>query len=182
MSDFKVHTVETAPNDSRELLAALTKKYGFTANLHGVMAEAPAMLKAYTDIYDTFEKTSLRPPEQQIVLLATSYINHCHYCMAAHSVVAAMQKVPDDTIEALRNGTALNDPKLEALRHFTTTIVEKQGWASDEDVEAFLSAGYTKAQLMEVIVGIATKTLSNYLNHLSHTPVDKAFEKRKWER
>jgi alkylhydroperoxidase family enzyme len=93
-----------------------------------------------------------------------------------------MQKLDGNIIEALRTGEAIADSKLEALRNFTQSVVEKRGWIEEQDVEAFINAGYSKAQLLEIIVGVAQKTLSNYINHVVQTPLDEAFQPNKWEK
>ena len=180
MSDFKIHTTETAPEGSKEILAGAQKSLGFIPNLYGIMAEAPSALKAYNGLSDNFEKSSFTATEKQIVLLATSYVNGCNYCMAVHSTVAQMYKVSQDVIDALRNNKPIADPKLEALRKFTNAIVEKRGWVSDKEINEFISAGYSKAQVLEVVVGVTQKTLSNYINHIVKTPLDAAFEPNKW--
>lgn len=181
MSQFKIHTIETAPEDSKELLKGAEKLLGFIPNLYGIMAEAPAALNAYNGISQNFENSSFNATEKQIVLLSTSYVNECHYCMAVHSTVGQMQKIDEGIIETLRTGRPIKDEKLEALRKFTQAVVERRGWINEDDVNAFLSAGYSKAQLLEVIVGVTQKTLSNYINHIVQTPLDAAFEANKWE-
>ncbi len=180
MSQFEVHTKETASTESAELLATAGKAYGFIPNLLGVMAESPATLSAYLTIGQTFDHSSFSATERQVVILTASRFNECDYCMAAHSVVAGMQKVPADVIDAIRNDRPINDRKLEALRVFTTTAIEKRGWLSTDDITAFIAAGYTKAQVLEVILGISFKTLSNYVNHIAETPLDDAFATQAW--
>jgi len=182
MSQYRVHTAETAPEKSKPILDQVKQKYGFTPNLIGVLAEAPAAAKGYAVVSEAFEGSSLSPVEQQVVLLSVSFENECHYCMAAHSTVAGMVDMPEDVLEALRNGAEIeSDPKLETLRATTRKLVEKRGWLEDSDVRAFLDAGYTEGQLLEVLVGIAQKTISNYTNHLAETPVDDQFAGQKWE-
>lgn len=180
MSDFKIHTTETAPEGSKEILIGAQKSLGFIPNLYGIMAEAPSALKAYKGLSDNFEKSSFTETEKQIVLLATSFVNGCNYCMAVHSTIGQMFKVPQNIIDALRNNKPIADSKLEALRKFANAVVEKRGWVSDKEVDEFISAGYSKAQVLEVIVGVAQKTLSNYINHIVKTPLDSAFEPNKW--
>lgn len=102
--------------------------------------------------------------------------------MAVHSTVGKMHNLDNEIIEALRNGEPIKDGKFEALRKFTQTVIEKRGWLDEAEIEAFLSAGYSNAQMLEVIVGIAQKTLSNYINHIVQTPLDDAFEPNKWEK
>ncbi|MCH8137602.1 MAG: carboxymuconolactone decarboxylase family protein [Proteobacteria bacterium] len=180
MSIFSIHGEQTAPEASRPILEGAKAKYGFLPNLLGGLAEAPAALEAYVTLSDIFDKTSLTPAERQVVILATSAENGCEYCVAAHSTIAAMLKVPDDVIEALRDGRPINDERLEALRKYTETVVRKRGWADKDDVQAFLAAGFDRAQVLEIVLGVAFKTLSNYANHLIQTPVDAAFAPRAW--
>lgn len=180
--DFQVHTKDTAPEGARETLEAIEQKYGFVPNIFGVMAEAPALLKAYATMQGILGETTLTPVEQQVVLLAVSNFHQCTYCMAAHSTVAKKSDAPDAVVQALREGRPLPDEKLEALRRLAVEIVETRGWPSDAALEAFLAAGYGKAQVLEVIVGVAMKTLSNFTNHLADTPTDEVFEAHRWER
>lgn len=112
--------------------------------------------------------------------MTNNRLNGCTYCMAAHSTIAKMQKVPADVIETLRNGTSFTDPKLEALRVFSAQVNENRGVVSDADIAAFIVAGYSKANVLEVIVGKGLKVLSNYSNHIINTPIDDAFQSDKW--
>ena len=180
MSQFNVHTKETASTESAELLAIAEKSYGFIPNLLGVFAESPSTLKAYRTIGQIFDESSFSPTERQLIILTASRLNDCRYCVAAHSTVAEMQKVPADVIEAIRNDQPIADSKLEALRSFTTAVVEQRGWLSENDIATFLAAGYTKAQILEVILGISYKTLSNYVNHVAEAPLDDAFAAKAW--
>ena len=180
MSDFNVHTLGTAPDKSVKLLEAMKQSAGFIPNLLGVMAESPAVAEAYTTLGKIFSRTSLTPVEQQVTLLAINRYNECDYCMAAHSVIASAQKVPADVIQAIRDDQPVKDERLEALRLFATQVVDQRGWVQDADISAFLSAGYTHAQVLEVILAVSFKTLSNYTNHVAETPLDDAFAARAW--
>lgn len=181
MTTFKLHTIDTAPEESKELLETALKQNGFIPNLYGVMAESPQLLKAYRQMADLFSETSLTPAEKNIVWLTISYNNKCHYCMAIHSMVAQMYKLSTEMVEALRNNKPLGDPKLETLRQFTALLVEKRGWVSDEEVKEFLAAGYSQKNVLELIVGVGQKIISNYVNHIAHTPLDEKIEAFKWD-
>ncbi len=139
-----------------------------------------ALLKAYTTVSSLFDESSLSATERQIVLLATSVENGCPYCVAAHSAISAMQRVPADIVAALREGSPIRDPQLEALRRFTTTMVESRGWPSERETRSFMEAGYGRRQVLEVVLGIGLKTLSNYTNHVASTPLDTAFTAMEW--
>ena len=179
---YTVHTVETAPEAAQETLAAAKKGLGFLPNLFAVMAEAPALVKAYGTLSRIFDETSFSATERQVVLLTVSYVNGCEDCIAAHSVIAGMQKVPGEVVEAIRDGRPIGDRKLEALRRFTAAVVNTRGWPSDADLEAFLGAGYGKQQVLEVVLGVGMKTLSNYTNHVAGTPLDPAFSGAAWSK
>ncbi len=180
MKNFDIHTIETAAAPAAEMLGDINRAYGFIPNLYGIFAESPAALRAYITLGKIFDDSSFSATERQLIILAVSRYNECDYCMAAHTVVAGMQKVPADVIEAIRVDRPIGDERLEALRTFATTVVEKRGWVSDDDVSAFLAAGFSRAQILEVILGVSFKTLSNYTNHVADTPLDAAFEARAW--
>ncbi len=180
MNLFTPHTIDTAPEKSAELLSNAEGKYGFVPNLLGVFAESPATLKAYLAIGQIFDESSFSLTERQVVILTASRLNECHYCVAAHSTVAGMQKVPANVIESIRNDLPIRDEKLEALRTFTSAVLEKRGLVADEDTADFLEAGYTKAQVLEVVLGLSFKTLSNYVNHITEPALDDAFARRAW--
>jgi len=178
---INVLSPDNAPEQARPLLEKAKAKYGFVPNLLGVMAHAPATLEAYMTLSGLFDKTSLSPTERQVVLLAISAENKCTYCVAAHTVIAKMQKVETDVVEAIRNGQPIPDDKLEALRRFAVEVATTRGWPSDEARQAFHDAGYTDAQRLEVNLAVGMKTLSNYTNHTADTPLDEAFADAAWE-
>ena len=182
MTYFTIHTPETAPSESKKLLEQSNKALGFVPGLYGVLAEAPKTLEAYQLLGTLFKNTSLSTTEQHVVWLTINYENDCSYCVPAHTGLAKFDKVPDNVIEALRSGTPIADPKLEALRTFTVQLVQKCGWLTDDDVQVFLGAGYTQQQILEVILGMAHKVISNYTNHIAKTPVDAAFKPFAWEK
>ncbi|QDU36944.1 Carboxymuconolactone decarboxylase family protein [Maioricimonas rarisocia] len=180
MAEFPVHTAEAA-GESGPLLEKSQKAYGFVPNLHAVMAESPAMLEAYQALSDLFtNRTSLNPTEQQIIAMTNNRLNGCTYCMAAHTTIMQKARVPEDVITALREGTPIADPKLEALRAFAEKINVSRGWPDESDIETLLAAGYTRQTVLEVIVGTAYKVLSNYTNHVAETPLDEAFAANEW--
>jgi AhpD family alkylhydroperoxidase len=144
------------------------------------MAEAPALVKAYTTVSGIFDESSLSATERQVVLLTVSSENACEYCVAAHSVIAGMQKVPVGVVAAVRDGVPIADAKLESLRRFTAAVVDSRGWPSEEATAAFYNAGYGRQQVLEVVLGVGMKTLSNYTNHIAATPLDAPFTQAAW--
>lgn len=155
--------------------------FGFVPNLIGVLAESPAAAQAYLDLNTIFSSSSFTATEQQVVLLAISRYHECHYCIAAHSTVAQMQKVPSEVVQAIRNDQPIPNKQLEVLRTFTTEVVDKRGWVSQQDLDTFFAAGYNKSHVLDIIIGAAQKTISNYTNHVSETPVDEVFLEHSWK-
>ncbi len=180
MTDFTTHTIDSAPDASKPILEGVQKGLGFVPNLLATMAEAPALLEGYTTLAGIFDKSDLSETERQIILMTNNRLNGCEYCMAAHTTLSQMAKVPDDVIHALRDNTPLADPKLEALRTFAAVINETRGWPSNDAVSAFLAAGYTQQTVLEVILGTSLKVMSNYTNHIAETAVDDVFAKNAW--
>ena len=178
---LNIHTIETAPERSAPILEQVKSKFGFLPNLMGVFAESPEALQGYLTLSSLIDQTDLTPTERQIILLATSRANECEYCIAAHTTISSMQNVPSEVVQAVRDKTAIPDSKLEALRKFTEVVVENRGIVSDEDRDAFISAGYSKRNILDVILGVSMKTLSNYTNHIADTPLDAAFEQARWK-
>lgn len=180
--EFTIYTLKTAPEASKEALIHAKETFGLIPNLEGILAEAPAALKGGMALWNLFETTNFTPIERQVIYLTANYEHDCHYCMAAHSSLAKMIGMAPEDIEALRHGQPLADPKLQALRLFTQRLIEARGWVNDREIEEFLAAGYTKQQVLEVILGIAVKIIHNYSNHIAKTPLDKAFQAYAWSK
>tara|TARA_R110000782_G_scaffold265901_1_gene359973 strand:- start:644 stop:1213 length:570 start_codon:yes stop_codon:yes gene_type:complete len=182
MATFQSHTIESAPEAAKPLLETSFKNNGRIPGLHGTMADAPQLLAAYNFAHQQFMATTLTNEEKTVVWQTVNVENSCHYCVPAHTGIAKMMKVDDAITEALRNETPLPTPKLEALRTFTLAMVRDRGFVSDADTQAFLDAGFTQTNILEVILGAAQKLMSNYTNHFAKTQVDKVFEKFAWEK
>jgi uncharacterized peroxidase-related enzyme len=181
MTILTVHTKESAPAASRPVLERIGKAFGFVPNLYAVYAESPAALQGALAISEAFSKTSLSPAEQQLVALAVSEANDCEFCMAAHSTLAKhAARVAPAIVAAVRSREPLADAKLDALVTFTRKIVEERGFVADADVAAFLGAGYTKAQILEVLLGVGMKTFNNYADHIAHTPLNAEYKAEAW--
>lgn len=180
MVNFTVHTNESAPEASKPLLEAAQKAFGFVPNLQRVFAESPALLEGYMTLWSIFEKSSLSPAEQQVVYLASNYENECTYCMAGHTGLAKLAGLSEDAVEALREGEVIDDPKLQALRSFTAKVVVNRGWVNEADIATFVNAGYTQQAVLDVILGVAVKTMSNYTNHVADTPLDDVMKANAW--
>ncbi|WP_235602427.1 carboxymuconolactone decarboxylase family protein [Sulfitobacter geojensis] len=123
-----------------------------------------------------FANTGLSETERRIILMTNNRLNGCKYCMAAQTTLSRMAGVNGDIIDALRRNTPIADAKLEALRQFAITNNESRGWPSQKQLNALMTAGYSRQSVLEVILGTALKVLSNYTNHVADTALDGAFE------
>lgn len=180
MPDLQPLDRESAPERARESMQKAEDAFGFVPNLIGVMSHAPPVAEAYLTLGGLVDETSLSPGEQQVVLLSVSFENGCDYCMAAHTGGAKQAGVSDDVIEALREGREVPDDRLRALSTFTRAVVRERGWVGDEEIERFLGAGFEKEQILEVVLAVAMKTLSNYTNHIAGTPLDGPLQDFAW--
>lgn len=180
MTNYQVHTIDSAPEGSKPILEAVQKKMGFVPNLMATMAESPVMVEAYLTMMVLFDKSALSATEREVILMTNNRLNGCSYCMAAHTTVAKMAKVDAGVIEALRAGKRLDDPKLEALRTFAAIVHETRGHPSEEQVSTLLAAGYTRETVLEVVVGTSLKVLSNYTTPVTTPPLDQPFKPAAW--
>ncbi len=172
---FHPLTIGTAPDDAKPVLEQIRKTFGFVPNLMATFANAPAVLKGYLALDTEFAKT-FTTVERQLILLAASLENACPYCTAAHSMMLkAVLNVPAEEVAAVRDQRPTGNIRHDALIALTREIVQKRGYAGRETVAAFLAAGYRTEQIMELLLGVALKTISNYLDHLSPTTIDPAF-------
>ena len=182
MTTLKVHNIESAPTEAKPLLENSQKAYGMIPGLHGVLAASPQLLKAYQDLHQLFTETSFNNDELTVVWQTINVEHACHYCVPAHTGIAKMMKVDDAIINALRDETPLADAKLEALRTLTLSLTRNRGNVSQADLEAFYAAGYGEQQVLEIILGLSQKVISNYTNHIANTPVDAAFQPFAWKK
>jgi uncharacterized peroxidase-related enzyme len=172
---FPLVASDTSDARAKEVLETARKQAGSIPNMYAAMANCPALLDTYLHGYRLFRsELSLTSAEQETVFLVISRVNECRYCVAAHSMIAMdVSKTPADVVEAIRSDAQIEDSKLRALADFTRTMVVTRGNPSSADLAAFIESGYAEGTVLEIILAIAVKTLSNYTNHLFHTEVDK---------
>ncbi len=180
MTAFTIHTVDTAPEDSKAMLEGAKKQMGMVPNLFGVLAESPSTLQAYQQLHQAFLDTSFNPEELTVVWQTINVEHECGYCVPAHTGIAHSMKVDPALTEALRNKAAMPTVKLQALQDATLSIVRNRGNISEAELAAFYAAGYGQQQVLEIILGLSQKVISNYTNHVAKTPVDDVFKKFAW--
>ncbi len=175
-------TLDNANEPQKPLLENSQKQMGMIPNMYSNMVNSPGLMETYAVGYDRFRKNSgFTPVEQEVVFVTISIANGCEYCAAAHSFLAdQVSKVPVEVTDAIRDGKEIPDAKLKALSQFTRVMFDKKGNPSTQEVAAFLEVGYEEKQILEIILALAVKTLSNYANHIFGTEVDDLFKGRAW--
>ena len=181
MLNFPIRTNDSAPEGSRATIAAVERAWGFAPNLIRTFANSPAVLEGAWALLTAFGKTRFTPAEQQLIALAISVENECSYCAAAHSLMGKGAGLSDAELTAARAGQMVMAPKHEALRRFATVVTATRGNPTAMDIEAFLAAGYDQTHILEVILGVATKTLMNYTDHIARVQLDDAFKATAWQ-
>ncbi|HEQ98618.1 MAG TPA: hypothetical protein ENO22_04660 [candidate division Zixibacteria bacterium] len=171
MPRLKYVKPDQAKGEVKKIFDSIKKDFGAIPNIFQGMAGSPVALKAYLALNEIINEGGLSEAEQEITRIAVSQYNNCEYCLAAHTGGAKSAGMKDGEIMDIRRGNGSNE-KYNALFWFTQRIMETSGYVSDEDINKFTDAGYTKENIPEVITIIAQKTLSNYFNHVHETELD----------
>lgn len=174
--------VETSERGAKDVLRSARDEMGMVPNMYRNMANAPELLDAYVRGYAGFRNHSgFTSAEQEVIFLTISAENECGYCVAAHSMMADRAAgVPEDVVNAIRNGDAIKDARLRALHATTLDLIRQRGYPTRAVVDRFLAAGFEERQLLYLVLALAVKLLSNYSNHIFETPIDEAFAGCRW--
>ncbi|SFO00909.1 uncharacterized peroxidase-related enzyme [Algoriphagus ornithinivorans] len=170
MKNFTVPTRAEVSEKNQEILAGLEKAVGFVPNLYSYYSKSDTALADYLALAN--RKTSLKAKEKEVVNLVVSQVNGCEYCQSAHTAIGKMNGFSDEQILELRKGSASFDSKLDALVKLAKSITVNRGSASEEVVQGFFDAGYSEITLIDVVILIADKTISNYIHNLAQFPID----------
>jgi uncharacterized peroxidase-related enzyme len=168
---------EAATGVSKEIIDGTKAKLGFVPNMYRTMVNSGGYLSTYAHGYNAFRQHSgFTPIEQELIFLVISRENGCDYCTAAHSMIAdKVSKLDANTLAAVRSGDLITDEKLQALVSFTARVFASRGLITKTEAAAFLAAGFEQLQIMEIVLAISIKTLSNYSNHIFHSELDDVF-------
>lgn len=165
-------SIESAPAAAQPLLQAVHKQLGSVPNLFRLAALSPAALEGYLGMSGALAKGSLPAPTRERIALAVAQINGCGYCLSAHAYLGKnLAKLDDAEIAANRNGSS-NDPKAAAAVQFAAKVTQARGKVAAEDLQAVKDAGYSDAQIVEIVQHVALNTWTNYLNEVAKTEID----------
>jgi alkylhydroperoxidase family enzyme len=181
MSRFRLYSRHNAPTrGAAAYLHAIERSRGLVPKLVAALAESEPALRAYGELSRRYAASALTPLERQVVMMTTTRLNAAAYCMAGHSAIAESLGLPREELLALRDGRALVDARLEALRRFTETAFYCRGRIDGATWNAFDAAGYGNAHALEVLVGIALKVFSNFASRMIAVPPDERFAAWSW--
>jgi AhpD family alkylhydroperoxidase len=177
---FPVHTIDTAPAGSRDTLRQVRDMLGMIPNLAAVMAESPTLVRGFFALRDIYAQGTLTGAEIQVLSIANAVENDCGWCVAFHSAMALKEGVAPASVTALRAGDAPAEPRDAALAGLTRSLIRNRGKAGSRELDAFYAAGYTPAQALEVVLGIAFSTMANFAGHFANVPLDEPFKAQAW--
>lgn len=180
MQKFVVHTVESAPEKSRPTLSGMQQRFGFLPNIMGSMAENPVLLNGFAATFGSFHGGGFDEAEKQVLLLTNAVAFQCPWTIAAHSTFALEDGLSESDVEAIRAGKAPKDPRYAALWEITKALFEKKGNVTETEIEKFASAGYSKAQIFEVVLGLGISMITATTTNMAGTPIDERFKAQVW--
>lgn len=180
MRKLCVHTIESAPEMSRQTLRGLEQKFGFLPNVLATMAASPVLLDGFVGGFGSFHGGSFDEAEKQVLLLTNAVALGCPWTIAAHSTFALEDGVAAADVAAIRGGGSPAEPKYRALARLTRALLATRGEATDPDVGEFLAAGYSQVQIFEVILGVGISTMTATTTNFAGTPVEERFRAQAW--
>jgi uncharacterized peroxidase-related enzyme len=165
-------TIDAAPEGSREMLQAVKKQFGVAPNLFRLVAISPAALEGYLGLSAALAKATVPAATGERIALAVAEINGCDYCLSAHTYLGKhVAKLDDAEMTANRSG-ASNDAKADAAVRFAAKVVRARGRVGDDDIQAVKAAGYSDAQIIEIVLHVTLNTWTNYVNIVAETEID----------
>jgi uncharacterized peroxidase-related enzyme len=177
MPRLTLHTADTAPEASRPFVERALAANGYLPNLIAALSNAPVALETYLTVSGINARASLSLAEREVVQITAATTHGCDFCVAGHSAIA-LKKAGFEraSVVALQRGEATGDAHLDALADFTRAVIAVRGAVSDADLQAFLAAGFSHAQVLEVILGVSLATLCNFANSFAQNPINPQLE------
>jgi alkylhydroperoxidase family enzyme len=181
MQTFPVHTIQSAPEQSKPPMEALQGAFGMIPNLIGAMSTSPVLINSLVGLFGKVHGSSFSEAEVQILLLTNAVTNGATWAVAFHTALGLKEGLDAADVQAIRERRLPKNAKHAALSKLARTLIEKRGHLNDQDVSAFLDAGYDKSLLLEAIAAIAASTITNYTCSVTQPPVDAPFQEYVWK-
>lgn len=170
MRTFEVPTRDQVSEGNQAIFDNLQKGLGFVPNLYATIAYNDTALGDYLTLQN--RKSTLKAKEREVINLVVSQVNDCLYCQSAHTAIGKMNGFNDEQILEIRGGSASFDTKLDALAKYVKDITISRGKANAELTEALFAAGYNEANLVDIIMVIGDKIVSNFIYGATNIPID----------
>ena len=180
MTNFPVHTIDSAPEPSRQALHSLQAAFGMIPNIAGAMATSPVLINSLVGIFGRVHGGSFSEPQIQTVLLTDAVVNACTWAVAFHTALALKAGLKSLDVQAIREGRSPEDGKLAALSALARKMIETRGRVADPDIDRFIAAGFAKEHVLELIAIVAASTITNYTGSVTKTPLEAAFQEYGW--
>lgn len=181
MTRFDIHTLDTAPEDSRPVLQQLQQAFGLIPNIAGTMSESPVLIGGFIGLFQKVHSGTFNEAQIQTLLLTNAVTNACSWAVAFHTFLALKEGLTQADVQAIRERRAPEDRKLAALSVLARTLIEKRGQLDDREVDAFLAAGFSKAQVLEVLAVVAASTITNYAGNVTQPALEEQFQQYAWK-
>jgi alkylhydroperoxidase family enzyme len=176
MTNFPVHTMESAPERSKPALQQLQSAFGMIPNIAGAMATSSVLINSLVGLFGNVHGGSFTEAQVQVVLLTDAVTNGSAWAVAFHTALALKEGIDPADVHAIREGRLPRDGKLAALSGLAKTMIEKRGRLGDADINRFLDAGFGKDHLLEVIAAVAASTITNYTGSITKPPIEAPFQ------
>lgn len=181
MSTFHIHTIESAPEQSKPVLRQLEQNFGLIPNIAGAMAESPVLIGGFIGIFQKVHSGTFTEAQVQTLLLTNAVTNACSWAVAFHTALALKEGLSPADVDAIRDGRTPADRKHAALSTLTKTAIEKRGHLDDHDVNQFVEAGFRQDQVLEVLTALAASTITNYAGNITQPPLEAPFQEYVWK-
>ncbi|MBR8069310.1 carboxymuconolactone decarboxylase family protein [Burkholderia cenocepacia] len=180
MSAYPLHTIDSAPAESKPVLQQLQQAFGVVPNIAAAMAASPVLINGFIGLFERVHASSLTEPQIQTLLLTNAVTNASEWPVAFHTALALKQGVLSTDVDAIRRGELPADAKLAALSATARALIDARGRLSDTDRQAFVDAGFTAEQLLEVIAVVAASTITNYVGSVARPALEAPFDAFTW--
>jgi AhpD family alkylhydroperoxidase len=180
MTNFPVHTIDSAPESSRQALQSLQAAFGMIPNIAGAMATSPVLINSLVGLFGNVHGGSFTEAQIQTVLLTDAVVNVCTWAVAFHTALALKAGLNAVDVQAIREGRLPADEKHAALSALARKMIETRGRVADADIGRFIAAGFGKDHALEVIAIVAASTITNYTGSVTKTPLEASFQEHAW--
>jgi len=180
MTQFSIHTIESAPAKSKPAMQGLQSAFGFVPNIIGAISNSPALINGLVGLFGQVHGGSFTEPEVQVVLLTNAVTNGAAWPVAFHSALALSEGVPEAEVAAIRAGRLPSDSKFAAVSRLAKTLIEYRGHIGGPELDAFVAAGFDKSLALELVAMVAASTITNYAASVTQPPLEDKFQAHVW--